>query len=229
MSKIRNEQKQKALELYNNNKLSLKDIAIDCNISYGYLLLLTQEAIRAGIIKSREKGSQISNEQKQKVISLYNDKSLTLREIANLCDISVPSIQRIVRDAVEIGVLKPRDEFRKNQSKARKFTESELEEIAVDYYENGLAKPQLQEKWNIHPMQLQRIRKKFGDKYKQKTRGTKEPKTILQFDKQGNLIAEYPSLYKASFDNNIPSGNIYNCCIGNRYKSVGGFVWKFKD
>ena len=87
---------------------------------------------------------KISNEQKQKVISLYNDKSLTWREIANLCNISVPSIQKIVRDAVEIGMLKPRDEFRKNQSKARKFTERELQEIAVDYHENGLTKPQLQ-------------------------------------------------------------------------------------
>lgn len=172
---------------------------------------------------------RISPEQQQKAIKLYRNKNLTWREIANLCDISVPSLQKMVRDAVEIGVLKPRDEFRKNQSKARKFTESELEEIAVDYYEKGLTKPQLQEKWGIHPMQLQRVRKRFGDNYEQKNRGSKEPKAIIQFDKQGNLIAEYPSLYNASVENDLPSGNIYNCCIGNRYKSVGGFVWKFKD
>jgi hypothetical protein len=135
----------------------------------------------------------------------------------------------MVRDAVEIGVLKPRDESRKNQSKAPKFTESELEEIAIDYYENGLTKPQLIEKWGIHPMQLQRVRTKFGDKYEQKNRGSKDAKPIMQFDKQGNLIAEYPSLYNASVENTLPSGNIYNCCIGNRYKSVGGFVWKFKE
>ena len=172
---------------------------------------------------------RISTEQQQKAIKLYRNKNLTWREIANLCDISVPSLQKMVRDAVEIGVLKPRDEFRKNQSKSPKFTESELEEIAVDYYENGLTKPQLIEKWGIHPMQLQRVRKKFGNKYEQKTRSPKEPKTILQFDKQGNLIAEYPSLYNASVENDLPSGNIYNCCIGNRYKSVGGFVWRFKE
>ena len=171
----------------------------------------------------------ISPEQRQKAIKLYRNKNLTWREIANLCDISVPSLQKMVRDAVEIGVLKPRDEFRKNQSKTPKFTESELEEIAVDYYENGLTKPQLIEKWGIHPMQLQRVRKRFGDKYEQKNRGAKDAKPIMQFDKQGNLIAEYSSLYKASVENDIPSGNIYNCCIGNRYKSVGGFVWKFKD
>lgn len=172
---------------------------------------------------------RISPEQQQKAIKLYRNKNLTWREIANLCDISVPSLQKMVRDAVEIGVLKPRDEFRKNQSKASKFTDSELEEIAVDYYENGLTKPQLIEKWDIHPMQLQRVRNKFGDKYEQKNRGSKDAKTILQFDKQGNLIAEYPSLYNASVENDLPSGNIYNCCIGNRYKSVGGFVWRFKE
>lgn len=170
----------------------------------------------------------ISPEQRQKAIKLYRNKNLTWREIANLCDISLLSLQRMIHQAVKIGVLKPRDEFRKNQSKAPKFTESELEEIAVDYYENGLTKPQLQEKWGIHPMQLQRVRKKFGDKYEQKTRSPKEPKSIQQFDKQGNLIAEYPSLYKASVENDLPSGNIYNCCIGNRHKA-GGFVWKFKD
>lgn len=171
----------------------------------------------------------ISPEQRQKAIKLYRNKNLTLREIANLCDISLPSLQIMVRQAVEIGVLKPRDEFRKNQSKAPKFTDSELEEIAVDYYENGLTKPELQEKWGIHPMQLQRVRKKFGNKYEQKTRSSREPKPILQFDKQGQQIAEYPSIYKASAENNIPYANIYNCCIGNGYKSAGGFVWKFKE
>lgn len=172
---------------------------------------------------------RISPEQQQKAIKLYRNKNLTWREISNLCDISLLSLQRMIHQAVEIGVLKPRDEFRKNQSKAPKFTESELEEIAVDYYENKMTKPQLIEKWGIHPMQLQRVRTKFGDKYEQKTRSPKEPKSIQQFDKQGNLIAEYPSLYNASVENDLPSGNIYNCCIGNRYKSVGGFVWKFKE
>lgn len=172
---------------------------------------------------------RISPEQQQKAIKLYRNKNLTWREIANLSDISFSSLKVIIRQAVKIGILKPRDEFRKNQSKAPKFTESELKQIAVDYYENKMIKPQLIEKWGIHPMQLQRIRKKFGDKYEQKTRSPKEPKTIQQFDKQGNLIAEYPSLYNASVENDLPSGNIYNCCIGNRYKSVGGFVWKFKD
>ena len=92
-------------------------------------------------MKIKEK-IMISPEQRQKAIKLYRNKNLTWREIANLCDISVPSLQKMVRDAVENGALKPRDEFRKNQSKSPKFTDSELEEIAVDYYENGLTKPQ---------------------------------------------------------------------------------------
>lgn len=173
---------------------------------------------------------RISPEQQQKAIKLYRNKNLTWREIANLCDISLLSLQRMIRQAVEIGVLKPRDEFRKNQSKAPKFTESELEEIAVDYYENGLTKPQLIEKWGIHPMQLQRVRNKFGSHYKQKARGGEgKAKPVLQFDKQGNFIAEYPSAYSASVATNVCYTNLYNCCARNGYKSAGGFVWKFKE
>ena len=72
---------------------------------------------------------RISPEQQQKAIKLYRNKNLTWREIANLCDISVPSLQKMGRGGVENGVLKmssvkispkhlssPRASWKKSQS-----------------------------------------------------------------------------------------------------------------
>ena len=171
----------------------------------------------------------ISAEQKQKLLKLYRNKNLTLKDIANLCDISLPSVEVLVRQAVQAGVIKPRDEFRAGRAQTIKFTETELEEIAVDYYENSLTVAQLVEKWGIHPMQLQRVRKKFGEKYGKKTMGGEfRVKAVQQFDKQGNLIAEFPNGHQASAETGINYQTINRCCNGT-YKSSGGFVWKFKE
>lgn len=49
-----------------------------------------------------------------------------------------------------------------------KFTEAQKQEIAKDYYENGLTWAQLQAKWGIHSPQMQRIRNSYGKAYGQK-------------------------------------------------------------
>lgn len=53
-------------------------------------------------------------------------------------------------------------------------------------------------------------------------------KTILQFDKNGNFINEYPSVREAERKTGIYNENICSVCKG-RYKSAGGYVWKFAD
>ena len=50
---------------------------------------------------------------------------------------------------------------------------------------------------------------------------------ILQFSKDGEFIAEYPSIKEAERQTGCYHGNICNCCKG-KYKSAGGFIWKYK-
>ena len=50
---------------------------------------------------------------------------------------------------------------------------------------------------------------------------------ILQFSKDGELIAEYPSIKEAEKQTGCNQGNICNCCKGER-KSCGGFIWRYK-
>lgn len=51
---------------------------------------------------------------------------------------------------------------------------------------------------------------------------------VVQMDRIGNVIAEYPSAKEAARANNLSQGHISECCRGEieHYK---GFVWKYKD
>lgn len=52
-------------------------------------------------------------------------------------------------------------------------------------------------------------------------------KFVMQYDKDMNLICEYPSVRFAERKTNINRSNIIKCCNG-KYKSAGGFIWKYK-
>lgn len=54
-------------------------------------------------------------------------------------------------------------------------------------------------------------------------------KKVLQYDLEGNFIAEYPSLHEISRLYGYSFSDIAACCRGYRSKSVYGFVWKYKD
>lgn len=64
-------------------------------------------------------------------------------------------------------------------------------------------------------------------------------KPVLQFTKDGEFVAEYPSVAEAHRHTGIYQNNIYQCCIGNKLKdgrgnyytrkSTGGFIWKYKE
>ena len=45
----------------------------------------------------------------------------------------------------------------------------------------------------------------------------------------GKLIAEYDSLLNASKQTGLRLGSLSLCCRGKHYKSVGGYVWKFRN
>lgn len=56
---------------------------------------------------------------------------------------------------------------------------------------------------------------------------SKRSKIVLQYDKQGNFIAEYNNCRIASEKYNCDSETIRNCCNG-KSKSGKGYVWKYK-
>ena len=51
-------------------------------------------------------------------------------------------------------------------------------------------------------------------------------KKILQFTKSGEFIKEWPSAMEASHQLGIAQSSICRCCNG-KYKSAGGYVWKY--
>ena len=56
--------------------------------------------------------------------------------------------------------------------------------------------------------------------------GEANSKKILQFTKSGEFIREWPSTREASRQLKINCGNIWSCCNG-KYKSAGGYIWKY--
>lgn len=51
---------------------------------------------------------------------------------------------------------------------------------------------------------------------------------VLQFDKQGNFIAEYKSMGEAFNITGVPSSSICEVCKGNR-RSAHGYIWLYKE
>ena len=71
--------------------------------------------------------------------------------------------------------------------------------------------------------------KHFSEESKKKiAESTISKKPVLQFSKDGELIAEYPSEMEACRHTGCDNSNIYKCCKG-KLKSVGGFIWKYKE
>ena len=69
-------------------------------------------------------------------------------------------------------------------------------------------------------------KRKMSEAHKGKIYANTKP--ILQFSKDGELIAEYPSEMEASRQTGCNNSHIGSCCKGER-KSAGGFIWKYKE
>ena len=70
--------------------------------------------------------------------------------------------------------------------------------------------------------------KHFSEEHRKKISESMGVNGILQFSKDGELIAEYSSIHEAERHTGCNHGNICNCCKG-KYKSTGGFIWKYKE
>ena len=53
-------------------------------------------------------------------------------------------------------------------------------------------------------------------------------KTVLQYTLDNKFVAEYVSIQEASRQTKICRCNIKDCCK-HRYKSAGGYIWKYKE
>ena len=62
---------------------------------------------------------------------------------------------------------------------------------------------------------------------RRKMSDSKPKKPVLQFSKNGEFIAEYPSVREAEIQTGCNQGNICLCCNGKR-KSCGGYIWRYK-
>ena len=66
------------------------------------------------------------------------------------------------------------------------------------------------------------------EEHKKKLSESKGVNGILQFSKDGELIAEYSSIHEAERNTGCNNSHISSCCRGER-KSAGGFIWKYKE
>jgi group I intron endonuclease len=56
----------------------------------------------------------------------------------------------------------------------------------------------------------------------------KNRKEIIQYDMDMNYINEFENVRKANIITGVNDSRIRGCCKG-KYKSAGGFIWKYKD
>ena len=70
------------------------------------------------------------------------------------------------------------------------------------------------------------IGKHFSEEHKKKISQSMGVNGILQFSKDGEFIAEYPSTKEAERQTGCNQGNICKCCKG-RLKTCGGYIWKY--
>ena len=69
-------------------------------------------------------------------------------------------------------------------------------------------------------------RKKMAESQKGNTNAS--TKSVTQYSIDGEFIGEYSSTREASRHTGCDNSSISKCCKG-KYKSVGGYVWKYKE
>ena len=110
----------------------------------------------------------------------------------------------------------------------RKISESNIGEKAYWYGKHHseearkkLSEARTGEKNPMYGMHhSEETRKKMAD--------SKPKNPVLQFSKDGEFIAEYPSIMEAERKTGCQNQHICGCCKGKR-KSCGGFIWKYKE
>lgn len=74
----------------------------------------------------------------------------------------------------------------------------------------------------------ERLLRLWTDEAYREKQSISRQKCVQQYDKSGNLIAEYPSVKQAAEATGAPPSGISACCTG-RKKSAGGFIWRHPE
>ena len=128
------------------------------------------------------------------------------------------------------------DEAKKNMSEAQKG-HPVSDETRIKSRESHLGKKDSEEtKERKRIAQLKRYEEHpFSEESKRKVseHSINNPKKgcmpVCQYTKDGQFVAEYPSIMEAHRQTGIDHGSISACCKGlPRYKSAGGYLWCFK-
>ena len=115
--------------------------------------------------------------------------------------------------------------YKKTEDTRNKMSESQIGEKAYWFGKHFTE----EHKKKISESRIERVlteeyRRKISEAMTGKHNRPKKP--ILQFSKDGEFIAEYPSIIEASRQTGCNSGNICSCCMG-KYKSAGGYLWRY--
>lgn len=64
---------------------------------------------------------------------------------------------------------------------------------------------------------------------KAETNHPQKSKAVLQLSLDGTFVKEWPSAMEIQRQLGFRCGNISHCCLGGRYKTAYGFIWKYKN
>lgn len=70
-------------------------------------------------------------------------------------------------------------------------------------------------------------RAKISAKLKGKFVNGPSSKAVIQYDKSGNFVSEWPSAREAERQTGFSCRHISKCCLGKR-RSAYGYIWRFK-
>lgn len=69
----------------------------------------------------------------------------------------------------------------------------------------------------------------YGSRNKRMSKKNKS-KPVLQFTKNGDFVAEYPSITEAERQTGIKVGYISMCCLNKPHHiTAGGYIWRYKE
>ena len=115
--------------------------------------------------------------------------------------------------------------YKKTEDTRNKMSESQIGEKAYWFGKHFTE----EHKKKISESRIERVlteeyRRKISEAMTGKHNRPKKP--ILQFSKDGEFIAEYPSLHEAMEKTGCSQSSICSCCKG-RLKSAGGYIWMY--
>ena len=131
------ERRERIIPLYDNG-MSIKDIAEIEGVSMTTIAKDIKQLMKAGRVKKqgtlKEKHHQEIEERRERIISLYN-KGMSIKDIAEIEGVSMPTIARDIEQLVKAGKVKKKKTF-----KEKRYQEmEERRERIIPLYDKGMS------------------------------------------------------------------------------------------